>query len=153
MSNSSSIIIDQNLNWGTVCDRSFHILYDSGGPITLLQYSQYVCTLLEHVQRYKRDLVGIPRALDVMFIKRRCARPEVRTSACERMMSHPVSCCNFPIIRCILSSMCAHDNNQLVFSQCVGKLPLDKLDDRIQWLVCTEDTGLARIKDFSPLHR
>ena len=31
----------------------------------------HVCFLLEHVQRYKRDLVGIPRALDVMFIKRR----------------------------------------------------------------------------------
>ena len=28
------------------------------------------------------------------------------------MMSHPVSRCNFPIIICILSSMCAHDNNQ-----------------------------------------
>ncbi len=47
----------------------------------------------------------------------------------------------------------AHENNQLVLFQYVGKLPLDKLDDRIQWLVCTEDTGLARIKEFSPLHR
>ena len=37
----------------------------------------------------------------------------------------------------------AHDNNQLVFSQCVGKLPLNELDDCIQWLVCTEDSGLA----------
>ena len=59
------------LELGTVCDRSFHILYDSGGPITLLQYSHYVCALLEHVQRYKRYLVGIPYVLDVMFIKRR----------------------------------------------------------------------------------
>ena len=33
---------------------------------------------------------------------------------------------------------CAHDNNQLVFSQCVGKLPLHKLDDRIQCLVSCE---------------
>ena len=42
----------------------------------------------------------------------------------------------------------AHDNNQLVLSQCVGKLSLDKLDDRIQWLVCTDDTGLTRIKEY-----
>ena len=36
-----------------------------------------------------------------------CARLEVRTLACERMVAHLVSRSNLPIIRCILSSMCS----------------------------------------------
>ncbi len=71
------------------------------------------------------------------------------------MVAHPVSRSNLPShqMHIVFDVQRAHNNNQLVFSQCVGKLALDKLDDRIQWLVCTEDTGLARIKEFSPLHR
>ena len=104
MSNSSSIIIDHNLNWGTVCDRWFNILYDSGGPTTLLQYPTYefclsmLCYTSETWWAYLVRLMWCSSSVD-------CAQPEVRT--CERMVVHPVSRSNLPIIICILSSMCS----------------------------------------------
>ena len=74
------IIIDQNLNWGTVCDRWFHIWYDSRGPITLLQYYTYAFCLSMYSDTSETWWAYLVRLM-WCSISVDCARPEVRTSA------------------------------------------------------------------------
>ena len=42
---------------------------------------------------------------------------------------------------------------QLVFSQSVRVLSLNKFDESIQWLICTKNADLAWVDELSRLHR